>query len=391
MKILNISNEYREGLACAASLCLRGHKVIHIHLGSQFVMDVLKVQLDTGIASVEYIEVPSTSTGSLEKYVKVLEQLIAEKFGKSPEVVITSSSRFSFHMAQSISRMYNVPLILRISDLGAAGKFKEALSYRWYRSMLELPVALVHLEKAVVCGNMSIAHTAAIFKFLECYFPRRSILIYPTYAKIIPKDDAASIRIINNIENSVNVDGHVILGVTMVGRRHGLAERHDERALKCLYLIAKFNPDVNVVVIGSECCNAKKVLGKCSLPTNIKFLGMIRNDLVLEHLYKKASLVVVPFFFRKTISNRLLEALFYGKPALAPIVLSEDFPWLKHYKICMFDECSKLLYLVRYILRSDDVLDCLKKSAVKAWESVLSDRIFGFKMNVVLKHVSLTG
>ncbi|MEM2741227.1 MAG: glycosyltransferase [Nitrososphaeria archaeon] len=352
-------------------------------------MDVLKVQLDTGIASVEYIEVPSTSTGSLGRYVKVLEQLIAEKFGKSPEVVVTSFSRFSFHMAQSISRMYNMPLILRISDLGVIGKFKEALSYHWYQSMLELPAALIRLEKAITSRNITIAHTAAIFKFIESHLLRKSILIYPTYAKLIPKDWMATIKTISNIENNVNLNQPMILGITKVSRR-GLAGKHDNRVLECLYLISKYNPNITVSIIGTKYDEARKILGKSSLPSNLKFLGIINNDFVLEYIYKKASLVVVPFFFSKTISNRLLEALFYGRPTLVSSYLKEDFPDLKHSKdIYMFNKFEELPWLVQSIFRSDDILDNLEENAKKAWERIFSDKIFGLKMNTVLRYIGM--
>lgn len=385
MRILNISDELREGLACAASLTLRGYNSVHVRLGSRFIIDKVKVQLDTGITTIKYIEVPISSVKSRE-----LQQLIGEKFTKDLDVVVTSSSRFSFHLAQTLSRINDVPLILRVSDLGIIGKFKESVTlFRWNRAMLELPAAFIHLEKAITSGDIIIAHTAAIFKFIESHLFRKSILIYPTYAKLIPKDWMATIKTISDIENNVNLNEPIVLGITTVSNR-GLAGKHDKKALKCLYLVAKYNPNVTVLIIGTKYDEARKVLGRSSLPSNLKFLGIINNDFVLEYLYKKASLAIVPFFFRKTISNRLLEVLFYGRPTLISSYLKEDFPDLKHGKdVYMFNKFDELPCLVQSILRSDNILDNLEENAKKAWERIFSDKIFGLKMNTVLRYIGM--
>ncbi len=385
MKILNISNEPREGLACAASLTLRGHNSVHVQLGSRFIIDKVKVQLDTGITTIEYIEVPILSV----KF-RALQQLIEEKFTRDVDIVVTSFSRFSFRLAQTLSRINDAPLILRVSDLGMIGKFKESIIlFRWNRAMLELPAALIRLEKAITSGDIIIAHTAAIFKFIESHLFRKSILIYPTYAKLIPKDWMATIKTISDIENNVNLNEPIVLGITIVSRR-GLAGKHDKKVLKCLYLIAKYNPNVTVLIIGTKCDEARKVLGRSSLPSNLKFLGIINNDFVLEYLYKKASLVIVPFFFSKTISNRLLETLFYGRPTLISSYLKEDFPDLKHGKdVYIFNKFDELPCLVQSILRSDNILDNLEENAKKAWERIFSDKIFGLKMNTVLRYIGM--
>ncbi|MEM1510193.1 MAG: glycosyltransferase [Thermofilaceae archaeon] len=387
MRILSISEELREGLACAASLSLRGYDSLHVQLGSRFIIDKLKVQLDTGITTVEYIEIPISFA---KNYTILLQQLIKEKFLEGLSIVVTSHTRLSFHLAQNLSQINNLPLILRISDLGMIGKFKEAIIlFNWGQAIFELPVAFLHLEKTIKKGDIIISHTAAIYNFLESYLHRKSILIYPTYAKKVPKDQKTTIEMIDHIKSKIDLKEPIVLGLTMISRR-GLAGKHDKKVLECLYLIAKYNPDITVLVIGTEYNESLKVLEKlCNLP-NLKFLGKIFNDFVLEYLYKKASLVVIPFFFTKTITNRLLEALFYGKPILTSSYLKEDFPVLKHGEnVYMFNRIDEIPHLVRYMLRSDNILDYLEKNAIDTWKKIFSDKIFGRKISAILRYISI--
>ena len=391
MKILNISNELREGLACAASLALRGHRVIDVHLGSHFRIHRLRVQLDTGTTTLKHVEIPYTSIKStklLKYYSRVIEQLIGEEFSNDLDVVVTSSSYHSFYITRTISRTYNTPLVVRISDLGILGKFKEALTlFHWYKSIFELPVALVRLGKAIASADIIIAHTASISKFVESHAPRRSILIYPTYARVIPEDQVNTLEMINNIESTVDTNKPIILSVITV-KRGGLAGEHDRKSLKGLYLVTKYNPHVTVVVIGSDYNEALEVLGKDRIPFNLKFLGKIHNDLVLEYTYKRASLVLVPFFFRKTISNRLIESLFYKRPTLTNTCLSEDFPWLKRIEKYMFSRLDELPYHVKYIIKSEEALDILEENVKAIWEKELSDRVFGSRISATLQHLN---
>ncbi|PUA31924.1 MAG: hypothetical protein B7O98_08015 [Zestosphaera tikiterensis] len=387
MKILNISDELREGLAITASMNLRGHKVLYVLPGSHYKIHRVRLQTDTGSVTVKYIEIPVIrypGSSIISTFLKCRNDLLQQLFATEIidfDIVVTSSSYTSFYLSQCVSRIHQIPLLIRISDLGIVGKFNEAIKlFHYYNALIELPPGILRLFKYVTSGDIVITHTHAISKFVEHYLNRRNILIYPTYVKMLTENSVQE----SIDENYVDMTEHSILGIVNV-KRPALSGKHDRKALECLYTIAKYNPSVTVTIIGTSYKEACTVLGKYELPPNLKLLGAIRNDLILEHLYKNSSLIVIPFFFRKTISNRLLEALFYGKPALIPSSLKEDFPMLKHEEnTYMFDECDEAAVMVRYLLKSSDVLDRLEKEAKLLWEETFSNRIFGLKMNSVL-------
>ena len=364
MRILNITSEFREGFAVAASLSLRGHRVINVQLGSRFIVDKAELQLDTGSVTISFIEVPAIS---LRRYIGTLHRLLIEKISDL-DFVMTSPCSWCFPLARHISKVYQVPLILRVSDLGTIGKFREAIKlFHYYRIVPDLPLSFVRLYKSLINSDVVIAHTNLISKILEHYLLRNNLLIYPTYARVITRASTIISTIIDEILTSPS-ERDVVLGISMVSRP-GLAGKHDRKAFECLYKIAKYNPDnLTVIVIGTGYKEAQMVLEKNTFPSNLKLLGIINNDFILEQIYKISSLVVVPFFFSKTISNRLLETLFYGRPALISSYLKEDFPMLKHGEnVLMFDECNKLPYLVRYLFKSD-LLKRLEEGAKKNME-----------------------
>jgi len=378
MKILNISTEIRHGLACAASLTLRGHEVVHVQLGSNFTFKEMKVQLDTGITAVKYVEVPA-----LSKYTQMyIAKLILEKVCdiKSIDAIVTMPSS-SFYLAYNITRRSHKPLILRVSSVGIFDRFKESITlFHWYRGALELAPAMKRLLDSIIHSNMIIAHNAFAAKFLRKICPlRKPLLIYPTYAKIVQKDQVNS-----EIEKLYLEGDSTVLGVTMVGRS-GMPARHDKKILEILYVIAKNNPDINVIVMGSNLAEAQRSLNIFSFPSNLKFLSFIYNDTSIEHLYRLASLVIAPVFFR-AVSNRILEALFYMKPILTNSYVKEIFPELEHGRnIYISDEYRKYPYLVHMLLTSHDTLEELEEGARKAWKEIFSENIFGLKMKTILE------
>jgi len=381
MKILNLTNEPREGFAVTASLNLHGHRVFYVQLGSRLIVNKVKIQLDTGSVTTDFIEVPVVFS---KRYKNVLQQLLIKEIGDF-DVIIISSNSLCLSLVRPILKVYQVPLIVRVSDLGTIGKFWEAIKlFRYYYVIPSLPLSFLRLYRSLVSSDLLIAHTNLISKFLEHHLSIKNLLIYPTYAKVIARNSQMNSVVIEEIMNSVNVQP-LILGITSISRP-GLAGRHDRLAFECLYKVAKYNPALTVVIIGTGYKEARTIFNNKTLPSNLKLLGKIYDDLIIEQMYKIASLVVVPFFFRKTISNRVLEALFYGRPTLISSYLKDDFPMLKHGEnVLMFDGCDKLPYLVRYILKSDDLLSRLEKGAKKVWKEEFSSEIFGLKMSYALK------
>jgi glycosyltransferase involved in cell wall biosynthesis len=383
MNILNISTEIRHGLACAASLAMRGHRIIHIQLGERnFTAKRVKAQVDTGIAEIEYIGLPTPQRYVLRKVARLISENIIN--GELIDVIITMPS-VSFYLARALSSKLRVPLILRISSLGIYDMFKEAIAlFHWYRGILELAPALRRLTENLEHSNIVIAHSAHIAKFLKRKLPlRKPILIYPTYAKVVEKTQN---QFKVNIEKWSLEKHYNILGVTTVGRS-GLGSRHDIMILEILYIIAKRNPEINVIVLGSNDVEARRSLNLYSLPPNMRFLGFIYDDTLMERIYECSSLIISPVFFR-AVSNRILEALFYGKPILTNSYVREIFPELKHgISVYISDRYEKYPHIVHSLLNSSNILEGLTEGAKKAWKELFSERVFGSKMETVLKNL----
>jgi hypothetical protein len=383
MNILNVSTEIRHGLATAAALAMRGHKVIHIQLGERnFTAKRVKVQIDIGTAEVEYVGIPTSQRYVIKNFSRLISENIIS--GESIDAIITMPS-LSFNLAYALSSKLCAPLVLRISSIGIYDRIKEAIAlFHWYHGILELAPNLYRLTENLTHSNIVIAHNAFIAKFLkEKLLLRKPILIYPTYAKIVQKTQG---QFKPDIEKWGIEKRNNILGVTTVGRP-GLGSRHDTMILGILYTIAKYNPEVNVVVLGSNEVEARESIGKTSLPPNMKFLGFIYDDMLIEHIYEYSSLVISPVFFR-AVSNRILEALFYGKPILTNSYIREIFPELKHgISVYISDRYEKYPHIVRSLLNSSNTLEGLTEGAKKAWKELFSGRNFGSKIEVVLKNL----
>jgi glycosyltransferase involved in cell wall biosynthesis len=383
MNILNISTEIRHGLACTASLTKRGHKVFHIQLEeSGFTAKKVKVQTDTDIAEIEYIGLPTLQRYVVKNFAKLISENIINI--ELIDAIITMPS-VSFYLAHALSSKLCIPLVLRISSLGIYDRFKEAITlFHWYRGILELAPALRRLTENLVHPSIVIAHSAYIAKFLKEKLPlRKPILIYPTYAKFVRREQN---QFGFNIEKWCLEKHHNILGITSVGRP-GLGSRHDIIILKILYIIAKRNPEINVVVLGSNDIEARKSLNLYHLPPNMKFLGFVYDDALIERVYECSSLVIAPVFFR-AVSNRILEALFYGKPVLTNSYIKEIFPELKHgIGVYISDKYEEYPNVVRSLLNSSNTLEELTEGAKKVWKELFSERVFGFKMGTVLKNL----
>jgi hypothetical protein len=105
-----------------------------------------------------------------------------------------------------------------------------------------------------------------------------------------------------------------ILGIVTMSKTGPVFKLEQQPLFKILYVIAKKLKDISVIV----CCGTREEAirkFKVDPPKNMKFIPSGVPDDILKLLYEESSLVVIPVFF-KSVSNRLLEALFYKKPIL---------------------------------------------------------------------------
>ena len=109
-------------------------------------------------------------------------------------------------------------------------------------------------------------------------------------------------------------------------------------------------------------------------PRNLHIMGRGFGDDLLEKLYRNARVVVIPITFL-SISNRLLEALFYGKSTITTIYAKYLHPELIHGKHVYITD-NFVEDIVR-LLRNEYMLKVLEQGAKEAYA-----RFFSTKHNV---------
>ena len=93
----------------------------------------------------------------------------------------------------------------------------------------------------------------------------------------------------------------------------------------------------------------------------------------IARIYRGASLVVVPITNR-SISNRLLEALFYGKPIVTSEIVKPLHPELEHGKHVFISTWDTIVEDVTKILKDEKILKSLEQGAQQAYSKYFSTR-----------------
>jgi glycosyltransferase involved in cell wall biosynthesis len=98
-------------------------------------------------------------------------------------------------------------------------------------------------------------------------------------------------------------------------------------------------------------------------------------------------LVVIPIFSR-ALSNRLLEALYYGRPILTNIYAKLIFKKLEHlHHIFISDNYAEYPSIIRKLFKNEALLEELALGAKKAYNSFFSARKCGFAMKRVIERI----
>jgi glycosyltransferase involved in cell wall biosynthesis len=224
-------------------------------------------------------------------------------------------------------------------------------------------------------ATMSFLRKLPLFKKLH--------LIYPTYAALYSNNDyEKSYEIKKLIEKKPYIFS--IITMTRVGPSFRLQELN---LFKILYSIARKCPEVNIVIAGGTSSEVRRMFGLSQMPKNLIFVGWISSDNVLKVLYNHASLVIFPIFFR-SISNRLLEALYYGRPILTNSVAKLLHIKLEHlHHVFISDNYVEYPSIVRRLLKNETLLEELTSGAKKAYNSFFSARRCGLAMKHVIESI----
>ncbi len=376
IRILFIGNQIRHELGCAASLAIQGYNVIYAHIGTRYTaLNRINVYTDIGSTSMPVCEARNIPLSwafiSPERFIKAF----VPEF--QYDVVIVNPS-VPFYLGRAVAKKQSIPLVLRVWGI-RANKLIEHVAYgKNYLEFLDFYPSVMHNLLQILNSQAVVAMDDSTADFLhKFYLYRRLSIIYPTYAALYDINARTSSKVEELIENRDYIFSFVTMSKT------GSVLRLEQPLFKILYLIARRCPEINVVIAGGTAEEARRKFKLQSLPNNLLFAGKGLSDNELKKLYQHASLVVIPVFF-KSVSNRLLEALFYGKPILTNSIASQLHNKLKN-SVLISDNYSDYPNIVKKLFKDSSLLQELALRAKETYSSFFSARKCGLAMGSVIE------
>jgi glycosyltransferase involved in cell wall biosynthesis len=373
MKILYIgANDAlsRHELGFIAALSAVG-KVELTHLGTDVRVTQLRIGSDNGEFSVSYKQIPCSSIS----YLYVCRNLLIKRLIKVSDYDIVFSTP---RIPSIIARMLfhgEVPIFLRLWSIRAA-KVVNNLHLGCYQDLfIYLPSIIPNLfyisgsTYAMALDNVTYVFARRTYFLLTT---NKLIKVYPPYGFItterskntsMPTD--ARFYIPEVVEH-----GDYILGFTVLSKRGVYLRAEAKPQAEALYLIAK-KLDVDVVLAGSTLEDWKRVFPDIKPPKNLHMIGKGFDDRFLAKLYRNARMVVLPITFL-SISNRFIEALFYGKPIVTTIYAKYLHPELIHGQHIYVS--NNIVQDVKKLLKLEEVLKSLEQGAKEAYTMFFSTK-----------------
>jgi glycosyltransferase involved in cell wall biosynthesis len=381
MKILLISNEIRHELGCAASLQMLRYDVTYMHIGGKYEpLHKKVVYTDQESVKVNFLQInsPILLHSIIHPHNFIPKEVIKETF----DIIIATPST-PFYIAHYIARIQDTPIVLRIWGIRANKLFDHIIYGKNYLEVFNFCPSILHNlmqiwnSQAIVVMDDS---TKSFLKKVPLF--KKLNVIYPTYASLYEENSHDLLE----VKELIKEQNYIFSFVTM--RKTGSVFRLEQRLLfKVLYYVSMKCPEVDVIIAGGTLEEAKKKFGLSYVPKNLKFAGSSLSDNALKILYERASLVVIPIFFR-SLSNRLLEALYYGRPILTNSIAKLLHNKLEHsHHVFVSDNYSKYPSIIIKLLKNETLLEELALGAKEAYSSFFSARKCGFAMKRVIERI----
>jgi glycosyltransferase involved in cell wall biosynthesis len=380
-RILHIGNEIRPELGCAASLKRLGFDVTYMHLGNRNEPLCEKTAYtDQGGIKLNFIQInsPTLLQSMIEPQDLIPSEIIEEEF----DSVIATPSK-TFYLAHYLARKKSIPVVLRIWGVKANRVLDHIIFGKTYTELANIHASLVHnlmqiwLSQALVVMDDA---TKIFLKKLPLF--KKLNIIYPTYAALYEEDSSDLLKIEELIEGR-----NYILGFVTTSKTGSILRVEQQLLFEILYFIAKKCTEIDVIIAGGTNEEAKKKFGLVALPENLKFAGSNLSDNAIKTLYENASLVVIPIFYR-SLSNRLLEALYYGRPVLTNGTAKLVHNKLEHLQhIYISDDYASYPNVIRRLIKNEALLEELVSGAKKAYSSFFSARKCGLSMKYIIESV----
>ena len=337
-----------------------------IVLGSKVDYRRVHVGSDNGVHSITVFHIPCRGLSNLNICTKWIERLV----GGGNYHAIFATPRLPVVVARSFADKDQL-VILRLWSIRAA-KLRDNLRFGAYEDIAIFAPSIGMNLLYLAISNCSIAIDYATFSFALKMYPilrNRLTKLYPPYG-YIPEHGGQK----EDVELPDIVDrGDYILGFTTLSKTGSYLKFEAEPHALVLYQIAK-KTGLDVVLAGSSLEDWQRVFPNLKPLPNLHFAGRGFSDLVVAKLYSKAKLIVISITNRN-ISNRLLEALFYGKPIVTSEIVRYIHPELRYGVHIFISTWDSIVDDVVKLLKKDENLESLGQGARRAYATLFSTKL----------------
>lgn len=369
MKILLISNHHRHELGCASALIYKGHDV---HYLAQDSTPSLILSNNRNI-------IVENELGKCN--VRLVPNVPSEYCSQKYDLVISTPGK-PWLVARKISKQQKIPSILRLWGFKAL-RLDYSIKYRdFYNISLSMP-SYFFTSIEINQARQVVTFEHRTNSFVSKYFPQaksKLSLIYPNFATVEQQNES-------NIDDRTwteLLDAKYVLCVVNIVRFH--MTRYDKIMLTIIFDCAIKNPKLKFVIVGTTKNDIENILA--TTPSNIIFLGKIFSDHILKLLYQHSWLVLVPIIYRGNISNRFLEALFYGKPILTNDEPSNLFAEIKNnINVLSHHNYSQFPNMISRIMDNPTILNNISIEAKKVYLEKFSTKSVAESMEKLIMKV----
>lgn len=382
MKFLYISGRKdiysRHELGFVATLRKLGEVEV-VRLGhKRSYVDTIDILSDGAYTRVRVINIESDSS--------VVNTLIKRKISKYMDLItnavdisaydyVIASPRLPILLASALYNKLNIPIFLRLWSIRAF-KVPDYIKYGVWHDILNIVPSLsanliyiIKANKIIFLDNFTYKLARRIYKLFSGKFYK----IYPPCGYVVNN----SYKNYTVPEKIRDIDEY-ILGVTVLNKSGPYLKLEALPHAYIFYHVAKKNPKIPVVVVGSSRDEfILKVLKgrKELLPKNLIILGKGFQDLLLKQIYINAKLVIHfnPF---SSISNRFIEALCLGKAIITDKNLLRLYPELSEYKaVKIVNNFYEYSQIINKLYKNNNEIEKLSINAKRAYNELFSTHV----------------
>jgi hypothetical protein len=279
-----------------------------------------------------------------------------------------------WYLSKVISRELGIPVISKIHTTRIT-KSRDYMQHGMRSGILTLAASVSHCSLQLAFSSLCVAMDAVSMRMWQTMIPFRQFsLVYPTYAAVYDQrfSETSMNQEVSRRLETLRTRPYILSVIGCRGRNPSVG--FEIQALDIVTQIAQQNPEVFVAVVGTSMDDARSAGYTSSIPRNLIFMGRFYSDILLREVYRTALMVVSPVM-TTSISNRLNEALFYGKAIISTSTSKRLHPELIHGKnIIISDEYWRYGQIVKDLLANPDSVRDLANSAAESYERYFSSK-----------------